>query len=53
MKDKLEKQLSKYKNDLEQTEQQIRNALTTKERLIGAIVSIQELLKDFEPKKKK
>jgi hypothetical protein len=53
MKDKLEKQLANYKQDLESVNKRIQNDLTLKERLIGAIASIQELLRDFEPKKKK
>ena len=53
MKKKLEKQLDKYQSELQTVENNLNLNLTTKERLIGAIVATKELLKDFDEKPKK
>tara|TARA_R100000789_G_C2887505_1_gene116429 strand:- start:171 stop:365 length:195 start_codon:yes stop_codon:yes gene_type:complete len=53
MKAKLEEQLKKHQEDLVKVEQQVQNNLLLKERLIGAVATIQELLNSLDDKKKK
>jgi len=53
MKAKLEEQLKKHQEDLVKVEQQVQNNLLLKERLIGAVATIQEMLESLDDKKKK
>jgi hypothetical protein len=53
MKAKLEEQLKKHQEDLGTVEKQIQNNLLLKERLIGAVATIQEMLEPLDDKKKK
>ena len=53
MKAKLEEQLKKHQEDLVTVEKQIQNNLLLKERLIGAVATIQEMLEPLDDKKKK
>jgi len=53
MKAKLEEQLKKHQEDLVKVEQQVQNSLLLKERLIGAVATIQEMLEPLDDKKKK
>ena len=53
MKATLVEQLKKHQEDLVKVEQQVQNSLLLKERLIGAVATIQEMLEPLDDKKKK